>query len=88
MLYSPHVYYSDDQIKDDEMSKGIWSIYGRKEMLSWIEQENLRETDHFEDLGVDWKIILFEIDCKDIGWQGDWDKWWALVNVVMHLRVP
>lgn len=37
MLYSPHVYYSDDQIKEDEMSKGIWSIYGRREMLSWIE---------------------------------------------------
>jgi hypothetical protein len=37
-----------------------------------------------------------KMDFKDVGWGGmDWidvaqdrDRWWALVNVVMNLRVP
>jgi hypothetical protein len=56
--------------------------------------ENLREGDHLEDPGVDERIILKSIFEK---WDGGmkWinmvqnrDRWRALVNAVMNLRVP
>jgi hypothetical protein len=36
------------------------------------------------------------MDIREIGWKvvdciylaEDWDKWWAVVNTVIHLRVP
>ena len=47
---------------------------------------NLRERDHLEVPGVDARIILrcnFGIELAQ-----DRDRWRALVNVVMNLRVP
>jgi hypothetical protein len=40
--------------------------------------------------------VIKKIDLREIGWGGmDWshlaqdkDRWWALVNMVMNLRVP
>jgi len=56
---------------------------------------NVRERDHLGDPGVDWRIILRWIFRKwDVGvwtgcsWLQDRDRWWALVNAVMNLRVP
>ena len=56
---------------------------------------NLRESDHFEDPGIDGKIILRWMFRKwDMGvWTeiylaDDRDRWRALVNAVMNLRVP
>ena len=56
---------------------------------------NLRERDHLENPGVDGRIILRRIFGKwDVGGM-DWtdlaedrDRWRALVNAVMNLRVP
>jgi len=55
---------------------------------------NLKETGHLEEPGVDGRIILRWIFRK---WDGgmewidlaqDRDRWRALVNAVMNLRVP
>ena len=66
----------------------------RGEMYTTFWWENLREGDHFEDPGVDGRIILkwiFErlgggVDLIDLA--QDRDRWRALVNAVMNLRVP
>jgi hypothetical protein len=55
---------------------------------------NLRESDHLGDPGIDGRIILKRISKK---WGGGMDRielaqdrnrWRALVNAVMNLRVP
>jgi hypothetical protein len=51
------------------------------------------ERDHLEDLGVDRDNM--DMDMQEVGWGGlgwndlaeDRDKWPALVNAVMNLRV-
>ena len=55
--------------------------------------ERERERDHLEDPGLDGSILLS--GSSGIGmWGIDWidlaqerDRWWALVNAVMNLRV-
>ena len=55
---------------------------------------NLRDGDHLEDPGVDGRII-FKVDFRQVGWVMDWidlaqdrDRWRALVNAAMNIRVP
>jgi hypothetical protein len=55
----------------------------------------LRESDHLGGPGVDGRIILGGIFRKwYVGYMDwmemdqDWDRWRALVNAVMKLRVP
>jgi hypothetical protein len=55
---------------------------------------NLRERDHWGDPAVDGRII-FKMDLQEVRcWGMDWiklaqdtDKWWALVNAIINLRV-
>jgi hypothetical protein len=56
---------------------------------------NLRERGHWGDIGVDGKIILRwifrEVGCGSMDWivlAQDKDRWRALVNSVMNIRVP
>ena len=75
---------------------GACSTYeGRGELHRGLWWGNLRERDHLEDLGIDGRIILRWIFRKwDVGWM-DWidvaqdsDKWRAVVNAVIDLRIP
>jgi hypothetical protein len=67
---------------------------GRGEVLTGFWWGDLREGDHLENPGVEGRIILKRIFKK---WDGgmDWidmaqdrDRWRALVNAVLNLRVP
>ena len=74
---------------------GACSTYGgRGEVYVGFWSKNLRERDHSKDPGVDGRIILKWIFRK---WGGgmDWidlaqdrDRWRAVVNAVMNIRVP
>jgi hypothetical protein len=77
------------------LGQGMLLAWERREMHTVFWLENLRETDHLEDLGVDGNIILEWLLGK-MGWEGvdctrlaqDRDQWQAVVNTVMNLWVP
>jgi hypothetical protein len=67
----------------------------RREACTGFWWENLKETDHWGDPGVDGRIIFrwisHEVGCGDVDWIGlvqDRGRWRALVNAVMNLQVP
>jgi hypothetical protein len=67
----------------------------REEAYTGFWWGNLRERDHWRDPGVDGRIILrwifrnLDVGCMDrIELAQDRDRWWALVNAVINLRVP
>jgi hypothetical protein len=69
-------------------------VGGRGEVHTGFWWGDLREGDHLEDPGVDGSIIL---KWNFMKWDGgmDWidkaqgrDRWRAVVNAVMNLRIP
>jgi hypothetical protein len=67
----------------------------RGEVCTWFWWENLRERHHWGHPGVDERILLRRIFRKwDLGvgtglsWLRIRDRWRAIVNAVMNLRVP
>jgi hypothetical protein len=67
---------------------------GKREVCTGFWWGDLREGDHLGHPGIDGRIILKRIFKK---WDGgmDWielaedrDRWWAVVNTVMNVRVP
>jgi len=72
----------------------MWQVWMRAEAHTGFWWRNLRKKDNLEEPSVDGRIILRWIFKK---WDGgmDWidldqdrDRWRALVNVVMNLRIP
>jgi hypothetical protein len=86
------------EIFTHKASEMRWAGYvawmGREEACTGFCWGNLRERDHWGEPGVDGSIILRWIYKKwDVGvWAGlSWlriDRWRALANEVMNLRVP
>jgi hypothetical protein len=81
-----------------KLRRMIWTWHvarmGKREVHTGVWWGDLREGDHLGDPGVDGRIILKWIFKK---WDGgmDWfemaqdsDRWRALVNAAMILRVP
>jgi len=75
----------------------MWRVCGRREACTEFWWGNLRKRDHWGDPGADGRIILRWIFRKwgvgggDMDWMElaqDRDRWRALVNAVMNLRVP
>jgi hypothetical protein len=72
----------------------MWHVWGRREVHIGFWWGDPREGDHLGDPGVDGRII--KMDIREVGWEDmnwidlaqDRDRWRALVNVVMNLRVP
>jgi hypothetical protein len=87
-------YCSGNQIEKNEMGRAC-SMYGAKrEVHTVFWWGDLREGDHLRNAGVDRMIILKWI-FKTWDWGMDWielaqdrDRWRALVNAAMNLRVP
>jgi hypothetical protein len=90
----PHKYYSGDKIKKNEMYR-VCSTYGEDQRciqgFGW-------ETQEMRSLGRPrrrWEYNI-KMDLREVGWGGmDWidvaqdtERWRALVNTVMNLRVP
>jgi hypothetical protein len=73
----------------------MWRVWGRGEACLGFWWGNLREQDYRGDPDTDGRVILRWIFRKwDVGGGDriklaqDRDRWQALVNVVMNLRVP
>jgi hypothetical protein len=74
---------------------GACSTYGgKREVHTGFWWGDLKKGDHLGDPGVDGRIILkwiFKTWDGDMGWielAQDRDRWRAVVNAVMNLRVP
>ena len=67
------------------MGRGLKHVWGRGEVHTEFWWGNMRERDIFEDLSVNGRTIG---GTKWIDLARDKDRWWALVNAVMNLRVP
>jgi hypothetical protein len=76
------------------MGRACSADWGGERRVTGFWCGNLRERDHWGDPGVDGRIILRRIFRKwDVGvWTGlSWlriDRWRALVNTLMNVRVP
>ena len=72
----------------------MYRVWGSVEAYTGFWWGNLRERDHLGDLGADGRIILNGYSRSGM-WGYDWielaqdrDRWRALMNAVMNIRIP
>jgi hypothetical protein len=72
----------------------MWHTWERREKCTGLWWESRKERDHFEDQGVDGSMGSEWIVGRLAGGSVDWirldqdrDRWRAVVNAVMNLRV-
>jgi hypothetical protein len=65
----------------------MWHEWGKSEVRTGFWLGDLRDRDYLEDPGVDGRIIL-KWCFKKRGGAEDRNRWRAVVNAVMNLRVP
>jgi hypothetical protein len=87
-------YCAGDKIDRNEKTGNVARI-GREEACTGFRWGKLRERDHWEDPDVDGRIVFRWIfnkqDVEVLDWielAKDRDRWRALVNAVINLRVP
>jgi len=72
----------------------MYYVRGRGDIYRGLRWGNQRERDRLEDQDIDGdniKMDLQEVGCGVMDWielAQDRDRWWALVNALMNLRVP
>jgi len=74
-------YYSGDQIRKDEMGRACGIYGGEEKCMQGRGVWNLKDRDHWKDLGLQGRIIL-ELRCKSVDWVyllQDRQKWLAVV---------
>jgi hypothetical protein len=69
----------------------MWHAWDTREMCRRFWWENQKKRDHLEDQGIDGiRMALREIGWRSVDWiqlAQDRDRWRAVVNNVMNLRV-
>jgi hypothetical protein len=91
MIFTPHQIWLGDQIEKNEMD-GACSAYGGEErriLMGRLEgKKPLRRLRPRWDYNI--RMDLQEVGCRGMDWielAKDRDRWWAVVNVAMSLRV-
>jgi hypothetical protein len=75
--------------------QGMWHTWERGEMCIGFWWESPKEKDHVEDQGIDWRMgskwtLGILVGAGGVEWihlAEDRDRWLAVVNTVMNLRV-
>ena len=92
----PNKYYSDDQIKKNEVGRTC-STYRERSGAHRVAMEKPKERRELGRLRGRWEDNI-KVDLREVDWGGgdmDWislpedrKKWWSFVNAVMNLRFP
>jgi hypothetical protein len=69
----------------------MWHVWRRGEVHVEFWEGNLKERDHFEDPGINWRVLFSKnsmgrcIDWIDLA--EDRERWWVLVKMDINLHV-
>ena len=72
IIFTLHQYYSGYQIKNE--TDGMWLLWERGEVHTGFWRGNLRETGHFEDVGVVDRNVIRVLKWVFKKWNGAWAR--------------